>query len=199
MGATSGWRLPSWRFRSCFWPDLPALRTSTCIRRKGKARSSWTATATNVIHGRSGRPDSIRAGRRLAASDTHTVANQPPPPQGPVVRGAARGAALGAVEGAITGDAGTGAAAGAAMGGLAGGIRRRNQRPQYQQQQVAAQAATNSQQSQRNACHRAIAACLTGRGYTVNYYSERSPLNEGRQTSKRNDWHFHEPGDDALD
>src|ERR1700752_3123327 len=77
-----------------------------------------------------------------AASDTHTVANQPPPPQGPVVRGAARGAALGAVEGAITGDAGTAAAAGAAMGGLAGGIRRRNQRPQYQQQQVAAQAAT---------------------------------------------------------
>jgi hypothetical protein len=136
---------------------------------------------------------------QTAASDTHTVANQPPPPQGPVVRGAARGAALGAVEGAITGDAGTGAAAGAAMGGLAGGIRRRNQRPQYQQQQVAAQAATNSQQSQRNACHRAIAACLTGRGYTVNYYSERSPLNECRQTSKRNDWHFHEPGDDALD
>jgi hypothetical protein len=104
---------------------------------------------------------------QTAASDTHTIANQPP--QGPVVREAARGAALGAVEGAITGDAGTGAAAGAAMGGLAGGIRRRNQRPQYQQQQqVAAQAPTNSQQSQRNAYHRAMAVCLTGRGYTVN-------------------------------
>ena len=106
---------------------------------------------------------------QTAASDTHAVPNQPPPPQGHVVRGAARGAALGAVGGAITGDAGTGAAAGAAMGGLAGGIRRRNQRLQYQQQQqVAAQAATNSQQSQRNAYQRAMAACLTGRGYTVN-------------------------------
>jgi hypothetical protein len=58
---------------------------------------------------------------QTAASDTHTVANQPPPPQGPVVRGAARGAALGAVEGAITGDAGTGAAAGAAMAGVING------------------------------------------------------------------------------
>jgi hypothetical protein len=108
---------------------------------------------------------------QTAASDTpHATPNQPPPPQGHVVRGAARGAALGAVGGAITGDAGTGAAAGAAMGGLVGGMRRRQQRRQYQeqQQQVAAQAAINSQQSQRNAYHRAMAACLTGRGYTVN-------------------------------
>jgi hypothetical protein len=70
------------------------------------------------------------------------------------------------VGGAITGDAGTGAAAGAAMGGLAGGMRRRDQRLQQNQQQQAA--AANSQQSQRNAYHRAMAACLTGRGYTVN-------------------------------
>jgi Glycine-zipper domain len=105
---------------------------------------------------------------QAAASDTHAVA-KPPPPQGHVVKGAARGAALGAVGGAITGNAGTGAAAGAAMGGLAGGIRRRDQRiQQSQQQQVATQSAANSQQSQRNAYHRAMAACLTGRGYTVN-------------------------------
>jgi Glycine zipper len=106
---------------------------------------------------------------QAAASDTHAVANQPPPPQGHVVKGAARGAALGAVGGAITGNAGTGAAAGAAMGGLAGGMRRRDQRlQQNQQQQAATQSAANSQQSQRNAYHRAMAACLTGRGYTVN-------------------------------
>jgi hypothetical protein len=106
---------------------------------------------------------------QAAASDTHAVPNQPPPPQGHVVKGAARGAALGAVGGAITGNAGTGAAAGAAMGGLAGGMRRRDQRiQQSQQQQVATQSAANSQQSQRNAYHRAMAACLTGRGYTVN-------------------------------
>jgi Glycine zipper len=103
---------------------------------------------------------------QAAASDTHAPSNQPPPPQGHVVRGAARGAALGAVGGAITGNAGTGAAAGAAMGGLAGGMRRRDQRLQQNQQQQAA--AANSQQSQRNAYHRAMAACLTGRGYTVN-------------------------------
>jgi OmpA family protein len=106
---------------------------------------------------------------QAAASDTHAVSNQPLPPQGHVARGAARGAALGAVGGAITGDAGKGAAAGAAMGGLAGGMRRRQQRlQQNQQQQVNAQAAANSNQGQRNAYHRAMAACLTGRGYTVN-------------------------------
>ena len=106
---------------------------------------------------------------QAGASDTHVVSNQPPPPQGHVVRGAGRGAALGAVGGAIAGNAGTGAAAGAAMGGLAGGMRRRDQRlRQNQQQQVTSQAAANSQQSQRTAYNRAMAACLTGRGYTVN-------------------------------
>ena len=105
-------------------------------------------------------------GRR---SDTRPVSSQPPPPQGQVVKGAARGAALGAVGGAITGNAGTGAAAGAAMGGLAGGMRRRQQAVQQSsQQQAAAQSAANSQQNQRNAYQRAMAACLNGRGYTVN-------------------------------
>ena len=96
--------------------------------------------------------------------------NQPLPPQGHIVRGAGRGAALGAVGGAITGDAGKGAAAGAAMGGLAGGMRRRQQRLQQNQQQQATSqaAASNSQQNQSAAYHRAMAACLTGRGYTVN-------------------------------
>jgi hypothetical protein len=104
-----------------------------------------------------------------AASDSRPAPNQPAPAQGHVVRGAARGAALGVVGGAITGNAGKGAAAGAAMGGLAGGMRRRDQKlQQSQQQQVNAQASANSQQSQRNAYHRAMAACLTGRGYTVN-------------------------------
>jgi YmgG-like glycine-zipper protein len=102
------------------------------------------------------------------ASGTGPASNQPPA-QAHVVKGAARGAALGVVGGAIAGNAGKGAAAGAAMGGLAGGMRRRDQKiQQNQQQQVNAQAAANSQQNQRNAYHRAMAACLTGRGYTVN-------------------------------
>ena len=109
-------------------------------------------------------PSKVQAG----ASDT-PASKQPPPPQGHVVRGAGRGAALGAVGGAITGNAGKGAAAGAAMGGLAGGFRRRDQRlQQSRQQQANAQSAATSQQKQGAAYHRAMAACLTGRGYTVN-------------------------------
>jgi Glycine zipper len=111
-------------------------------------------------------------------------AAMPPPPQTMpyqpsqrhVLRGAGRGAALGAVGGAIAGDAGTGAAAGAAMGGLVGGFRRRDERrqqyaqQQYQQQQYTQQHAANqaAQQSQFAAYQRALAACLQGRGYTVN-------------------------------
>jgi hypothetical protein len=93
-------------------------------------------------------------------------ATQPQPPaQGHVLRGAERGAAVGAVGGAITGDAGKGAAAGAAMGGVVGGIRRReDRRNQANQQQAAVQSA---QQNQQIAYQRAMAACLQGRGYTV--------------------------------
>lgn len=76
------------------------------------------------------------------------------PTQGGLLRGGARGAAGGAVIGAIAGDAGKGAAAGAAGGALIGGMRRRD----AQQQQASAQ----------DAYLRARAACLQGRGYTVN-------------------------------
>ncbi len=85
--------------------------------------------------------------------------------QGGLLRGGARGAAIGAVGGAIAGDAGKGAAIGAATGALIGGFRRRDQqrrqeqaRRQYEQYQGQAVGAYN----------RAIAACLRGRGYTVN-------------------------------
>lgn len=86
-------------------------------------------------------------------------------PQGQAVRGAARGAAAGAIGGAIAGDAGTGAAAGAAMGGGAGAIRRRRARREVQQQQAQAQAVDAAGEE---AYRRALAACLQGRGYTVN-------------------------------
>lgn len=106
---------------------------------------------------------------RAPAPVSDTRPSNQPPPQGHVVRGAGRGAALGAVGGAITGNAGKGAAAGAAMGGLAGGMRRRDQTlQQNRQQQATAQSATAAQQDQRVAYQRAMAACLTGRGYTVN-------------------------------
>lgn len=99
-------------------------------------------------------------------------AQTPPPqqqaPQGGALRGAAGGAALGAVGGAIAGDAGKGAAIGAATGALFGGLRRANQRKQQQQAEAdwAAQQQAAAAQGQA-AYNRALSACLTGRGYTV--------------------------------
>jgi hypothetical protein len=88
----------------------------------------------------------------------------PPPAQGGVVRGGARGAAVGAIGGAIAGDAGKGAAIGAATGGLLGGMRQADQNARQQQ----AQAQASSQQAAgRDTYNRALRACLTGRGYTI--------------------------------
>jgi uncharacterized protein YcfJ len=95
------------------------------------------------------------------------AANQPPPPgpQGERVRGAAGGAAMGAAVGAIAGDAGKGAAIGAVTGTVAGGIRqRRTARAAQEQQQYAAQD-TSQQMATYN---RAVSACMSGRGYTIN-------------------------------
>ena len=100
--------------------------------------------------------------------DPTAPAQAPPPstepPQGGVVRGAAGGAAIGAVGGAIAGDAGKGAAIGAASGALIGGMRRAGQASRQQQAQANAAA---QQQAALNAYNRALGACLTGRGYTV--------------------------------
>ncbi|MGH7986795.1 MAG: glycine zipper family protein [Candidatus Binataceae bacterium] len=82
-----------------------------------------------------------------------------------MLQGAGRGAALGAVGEAITGSAGKGAAAGAAMGGMVGGFRRREERLRQTDIQADKAAAGNSA---RPAYMRAMAACLQGRGYTVN-------------------------------
>ena len=111
------------------------------------------------------------------------VAAAPPPqaeaPQGGILRGGARGAVIGVVGGAIAGNAGKGAAIGAATGALFGGFRRRDQRrrqqlaqqqyqQQQQQQQQALQQQTQAANQRRNGYDRAMTACLTGRGYTVN-------------------------------
>jgi len=88
------------------------------------------------------------------------------PSQPHVLKGAARGAALGAVGGAITGNAGKGAGAGAAMGGVAGGFRRRDERRDQSNKQAVN--ANNAASSQGTSYNRAMAACLQGRGYTVN-------------------------------
>ena len=79
------------------------------------------------------------------------------PSTGGAVRGAAGGAALGAVGGAIGGDAGKGAAIGAATGGLIGGVRQHRRNTQQ----------ANQSQQANDAYRRAYAACLQGRGYSV--------------------------------
>jgi hypothetical protein len=84
---------------------------------------------------------------------------------GEVVGGAARGAALGAIGGLIGGSAGTGAAIGAGVGATAGLF---NRVGQERQQQQAQQQANAQHQAQLQEYYRARAACLTGRGYTVN-------------------------------
>jgi hypothetical protein len=74
------------------------------------------------------------------------------------LRGGARGAAAGAAIGAIAGDAGKGAAIGATAGGLK---RRVGQKDQNKTNEAAAANAANDD------FNRALSACLTGRGYSV--------------------------------
>lgn len=88
-------------------------------------------------------------------------ANPPPQQKGEVLRGGARGAAAGAAIGAIAGDAGKGAAIGAAAGGLKRGFQKLDSKKAEQSQG----AATSQAQDGYN---RALGACLSGRGYSVN-------------------------------
>ncbi|MES2011696.1 MAG: YMGG-like glycine zipper-containing protein [Pseudomonadota bacterium] len=87
-----------------------------------------------------------------------------PPQQGGRVRGAAGGAAAGAAIGAIAGDAGKGAAIGAVTGTAAGGVRQRRKNEAAAEQQQAEQQQVSQEMATFN---RAVGACMTGRGYTV--------------------------------
>jgi OmpA family protein len=78
-----------------------------------------------------------------------------------VVGGAATGAAGGAAIGAIAGNAGKGAAIGAVVGTM-GGMHRANANQASANQQAQA-----GRQDQLHTFNRAQAACLGGRGYTV--------------------------------
>jgi predicted lipid-binding transport protein (Tim44 family) len=93
-----------------------------------------------------------------------TATSPEPQTKGSAGGGLLKGALLGTAIGAITGDTGEGAAIGAVAGGLFGGMRNRQSREQ--QQQWANQQAANYAQNRSN-YNRAYAACLEGRGYTV--------------------------------
>jgi hypothetical protein len=99
-------------------------------------------------------------------------ATTPPPataaPTARAGKGMLRGALVGTAAGAIAGDTGKGAAIGAASGGLFGGMRRRDQAAASQQQQEAWADQQAAQYAQKQSdFNRAYAACLKGRGYTV--------------------------------
>jgi hypothetical protein len=80
-----------------------------------------------------------------------------------------KGAAAGAAIGVIRGDTAKWAGRGLATGALVGGAKRSKQQKkdqqaqsQWEQEQVA------QYQAARNSYNRAYAACLSGRGYSVN-------------------------------
>ena len=88
-------------------------------------------------------------------------ANPQPQQKGEVLRGGARGAAAGAAIGAIAGDAGKGAAIGATAGGLRRGFQKLDSKRAAQTQAAVPSPAQDTY-------NRAIGACLSGRGYSVN-------------------------------
>jgi hypothetical protein len=109
--------------------------------------------------------------RSYAQQQTGMYPNQAPPQYygnpnagAPVLGGAARGAAIGAVGGAIAGDAGKGAAIGAGMGGTVGLMRRNQQR---RQEANANDQAMAQYQADMGRYNQAFAACMQGRGYSV--------------------------------
>jgi len=102
------------------------------------------------------------------------TATEAPPQQkagstGGAGQGAVKGAAVGTAIGVIRGDTAKWAGRGLATGALVGGAKRNKQKKkdqqaqqQWEQQQVA------QYQAARNSYNRAYAACLSGRGYSVN-------------------------------
>jgi hypothetical protein len=84
---------------------------------------------------------------------------------GAAVGGAARGAAGGAVIGAIAGDAGEGAAIGAVTGAVSG--RRAKKRAEKQAAQQGAAQAQAATADRMTTFAKGMAACLSGRGYTI--------------------------------
>jgi hypothetical protein len=86
---------------------------------------------------------------------------------GAAVRGAAGGAALGAVTGAIMGDAGKGAAAGAAGGALIGTVRKRREVKSAPTTETHTNPEYTAYQQQRDQFNKALKACMSARGYSV--------------------------------
>lgn len=85
------------------------------------------------------------------------LAQPPPEKKGGIAKGGLLGAAGGALVGSLSGDAGKGAVIGGLAGGTIGGVRQSNKNKDAQARQGQNLEGYNN----------ALAACLTGRGYTV--------------------------------
>jgi hypothetical protein len=85
--------------------------------------------------------------------------------QGAAVVGGVKGAVGGAVIGGIAGNAGKGAAIGAVVGTAAG--RRKKKKAEAQAEAQGQQQANAQAQAKADMFKKAMSACLTGRGYTV--------------------------------
>jgi uncharacterized protein YcfJ len=112
--------------------------------------------------------DPTRPPQQQAAAPVSSQPAGPAPGSG--AQGAVKGAVVGGLIGGIGGRGGEGAAVGAVVGGVAARQRSKQQQQQQQQyeQQQAAQQAAAANAAGPNAYNRARAACLSGRGYTVN-------------------------------
>jgi hypothetical protein len=96
------------------------------------------------------------------------MANSPPPQQeggGRLLRGAGGGALFGTlIGGAAGGHWGEGAGIGALVGTMGSGMRMRREQQQASMQQTSMHQQASGQLATYN---RAVGACMTGRGYTV--------------------------------
>jgi len=119
---------------------------------------NWAAAQTGVNPMGPGPSADSAAKMYMARMDSAT--------KGAAVVGGVKGAAAGTAIGAIAGNTGEGAAIGATVGLLAG--RRARKEAEQEAAIYGAQAAQQKQQQQDAAFAKAMTACLTGKGYTVN-------------------------------
>jgi len=116
---------------------------------------SWSKQQLDPLAGTPNSDSAAAAGKSRADSAS----------KGAAIKGAAGGVAGGALIGAAAGDAGTGAKVGAAGGALRG-IRAKKEAEKQAEQKARAQAEAQSNQ-QVTTFKKAMVACLTGKGYSV--------------------------------
>jgi hypothetical protein len=109
--------------------------------------------------------DPMAAGPNVDSAAAASAGKMDSATTGAAVGGAARGAVGGAIVGGIAGDAGEGAAIGAVAGAVSG--RRAKKKAEAQAAQQGAAQAQGISAERMATFKKGMAACLSGRGYTV--------------------------------